>query len=87
LDLNGNGIWEGCEIDTCIHDFGGLKDDIPAIGDWNQSGKDKIGVYRKGQWFLDLNGNGVWEGCGIDFCSAPFGGLYEDSPIVARHRK
>ncbi|MCX5910582.1 MAG: hypothetical protein NTV04_01515, partial [Deltaproteobacteria bacterium] len=87
LDLNGNGVWDGCEIDTCISAFGGLKDDIPVIGDWNQEGKDKIGIYRKGQWFLDLNGNGVWDGCEIDFCSAPFGGLQADSPIVARHRK
>ena len=87
LDLNGNGVWDGCEIDTCIDAFGGLKDDIPVIGDWNQGGKDKIGIYRKGQWLLDLNGNGVWDGCEIDFCSAPFGGLHGDLPIVARHPK
>ena len=87
FDKNNNGVWDGCGIDTCIDAFGGLKDDIPVIGDWNQGGKDKIGIYRKGQWLLDLNGNGVWDGCEIDFCSAPFGGLHGDLPIVARHPK
>jgi hypothetical protein len=87
LDLNGNGAWDGCEVDACIGPFGGFKDDIPVIGDWNQSGKDKIGVYRNGQWFLDLNGNGVWDGCEVDFCSPLFGGERGDNPLVARHPK
>jgi len=35
---------------------------------------DKIGVYRPstGEWFLDLNGNGVWENCGTDHCVSTF---------------
>jgi len=87
LDLNGNGVWDGCEVDACIEAFGGSKEDIPVIGDWNGDGKDKIGVYRKGLWFLDLNGNGGWDGCEVDFCSVPFGGLPGDLPTVARHPK
>ena len=87
LDKNNNGVWDGCEVDACIDAFGGLRDDIPVIGDWNQSGKDKVGVYRNGQWFLDLNGNGTWDGCEVDFCSSPFGGVRGDKPIVARHPK
>jgi hypothetical protein len=33
----------------------------------------KIGVFRNGQWFLDLNGNGTWDGCVTDGCYASFG--------------
>ena len=41
----------------------------------------KIGVFRNGQWFLDLNGNGAWEGCGTDGCYASFG-LPTDIPVT-----
>ena len=39
----------------------GLPDAIPVVGDFNGDGKDEIGVYYKGEWFLDLNGNGQWD--------------------------
>ena len=32
-----------------------------------------VGVFRNGQWFLDANGNGTWEGCGTEFCFTGFG--------------
>jgi hypothetical protein len=34
------------------------------------SGKDKVGVFRPstGEWLLDFNGNGKWDGCGVDAC-------------------
>jgi hypothetical protein len=37
---------------------------------------DKIGVYRPstGEWFLDLDGDGVLESCGIDYCVSSFSG-------------
>ena len=34
---------------------------------------DKIGLYKDGAWYLDKNGNGVWDGPVID--SAPFFGI------------
>ena len=34
---------------------------IPVTGDFNGDGVDEIGVFIDGQWFLDLNGNGVWD--------------------------
>ena len=37
----------------------GMAGDIPVTGDWDGSGITKIGVFRNGSWFLDLNGNGV----------------------------
>ncbi|MEN6557155.1 MAG: SdrD B-like domain-containing protein [Thermoguttaceae bacterium] len=34
---------------------------IPVTGDWNGSGATKIGIFLAGQWFLDLDGDGVWD--------------------------
>ena len=83
LDNNGSGTWDGCGVDTCLPAFGGSADDIPVVGNWNGdlSRKEKIGVFRDGQWFLDLNGNGAWDGCGTDACYASFG-MTGDIPIV-----
>jgi hypothetical protein len=32
-----------------------------VVGNWNASGKKRIGVFRHGQWFVDSNGNGVFD--------------------------
>ena len=80
LDKNGNGIWDGCGVDTCIDSFG-LPADIPVAGDWTGTGIAKIGVYRQGQWLLDKNGNGIWDGCGVDTCIDSFG-FPADIPVV-----
>jgi hypothetical protein len=34
----------------------------PVIGDWTGSGMMRIGVFRDGVWYLDLNGNRRWDG-------------------------
>ncbi len=39
----------------------GLPDGIPLAGDFNGDGIDEIGIYRRGHFFLDLNGNGRWD--------------------------
>ncbi|MBN2022004.1 MAG: carboxypeptidase regulatory-like domain-containing protein [Pirellulales bacterium] len=39
----------------------GMPGAIPVTGDFNGDGIDEIGVFLDGQWFLDLNGNGVWD--------------------------
>ncbi|MEA1950817.1 MAG: SdrD B-like domain-containing protein, partial [Planctomycetota bacterium] len=33
----------------------------PITGDFNGDGRDEVGVFIDGQWFIDLNGNGVWD--------------------------
>jgi hypothetical protein len=68
LDYNGNGQWDGCGTDSCIH-FG-MSGDLPVAGDWDGSGSGKVGVFRPstGWWYLDYNGNGQWDGCGTDRC-------------------
>lgn len=30
--------------------------DVPVLGDWNGDGTTKIGLFRKGTWYLDLDG-------------------------------
>ena len=39
----------------------GMSDGIPIAGDFNGDGLAEIGVFFEGQWFVDLNGNGVWD--------------------------
>ncbi|MGE5303985.1 MAG: hypothetical protein ACM3TN_11770 [Alphaproteobacteria bacterium] len=43
----------------------------------------KIGVFRPatGQWFLDMNGNGGWDGCSVDKCLGSCG-IAGDLPIT-----
>jgi hypothetical protein len=84
LDRNGNRSWDGCRLDLCIESFGSAGD-LPAIGDWDGAGKSNVGVWRPGtgQWFLDYNGNGVWDGCSVDVCVAAFG-MAGDIPVVGK---
>jgi Divergent InlB B-repeat domain len=72
IDANGNGIWEGCNIDLCLGPFG-LSGDLPVAGNWTGTGLANIGVYRPttGEWLLDVNGNGQWDGCNVDQCLKP----------------
>ena len=37
----------------------GQAGDIPVVGDWNGDGVEDVGVYRRGTWILDANGNHV----------------------------
>ena len=35
--------------------------DVPVMGDWNGDGRLKVGVFRKGAWLVDWNGNYRWD--------------------------
>jgi len=39
----------------------GVDDGVPVVGDFNGDGNTDIGVYRYGAWFIDVNGNGIWD--------------------------
>ena len=80
--MDGDGTWDGCGIDKCIGAFGGLHVDRPVTGDWTANGRTKIGIYRNGAWYLDRDGDGIWDGCGMDTCVDSFGGFAEDIPVV-----
>jgi hypothetical protein len=84
LDTDGNKTWNSCPIDRCVAAFGSPGDQ-PVIGDWHGSGKSSIGVFRPstGEWFLDFNDNGTWDGCDSDLCVASFG-AEGDIPVVGK---
>ncbi len=74
LDLNGNFQFDGCAVDACLPQFGAPAD-LPVVGDWDGMGQVRVGVFRPstGEWFLDMNGNGAWDGCTVDMCVSSFG--------------
>jgi hypothetical protein len=84
LDANGNGTQDKCRVDICLKNFGN-KGDLPVSGDWDGTGKVRIGVFRPstGEWLLDINGNGKFDGCTIDACPGPFGHV-GDLPVVGK---
>ena len=84
LNTNGNKAWNGCKKDACRGPFG-LSGDVPVSGDWNGTGESKIGVFRPstGEWFLDSNGNGQWDGPGVDLYISQYGRA-GDLPIVGK---
>jgi hypothetical protein len=80
LDYNGNGTWDGCGTDRCLQI--GLNGDVPLVGDWDGRGTTKVGAFRPsdGTFYLDFNGSGTWDGCGVDRCLQI--GLNGDAPLV-----
>jgi len=62
LDTNNNGIWDPTS-DTMLAWSGlGLQpNDIPVTGDWNGDGITETGIFRNGDWYLDINNNGIWD--------------------------
>jgi len=66
LDYNGNGVWNGAVVDR-MYNFG-MTGDIPISNDWNSDGRTEIGIFRPSthQFYLDYNGNGVWNGAVVD---------------------
>ena len=39
----------------------GLEGGTPIVGDFNGDGVTEVAIFYNGQWFIDLNGNGVWD--------------------------
>ena len=39
----------------------GIRGGIPITGDFDGDGKFEVGVFKDGQWFIDLNDNGIWD--------------------------
>lgn len=58
LDKNGNGAFDW----TDGFYYFGLAADQAVAGDWTGDGRVRLGVFRGGTWYLDLNNNGRWDG-------------------------
>jgi hypothetical protein len=82
LDYNGSGLYDGSLADRYYQFMTPVAGDIPVTGDWTGTGTTKIGIYRPstGQWFLDMNGNGVFDP-GTD-AVVNYGGLAGDVPVT-----
>jgi hypothetical protein len=67
--------------DTTVSTFippGGIQaGDVPVSGDWTGSGHTRVGFFRPsvGQWYVDLNGNGTWDGLSGGDIMYTFGGI------------
>jgi hypothetical protein len=74
--------WNGKPTDI-LGIFGiGMPGAIPIVGDWNGNGKNEIGVYIDGIWFLDMNGNWQWDGEGVDVRGVFGVGVPNAIPVV-----
>jgi len=63
-DADNNGEWSPDSLggtDLQVGSFGTMAM-APVVGDWNGDGLKTIGTFEKGQWYLDMNGNDLWEG-------------------------
>lgn len=76
LDLNADGGQPERTIQF------GLLGDMPVVGDWNNDGRDDVGVVRENRtrggldWYLDLNNDGVFAERVVQY------GLLGDKPVV-----
>ncbi|MGB7347302.1 MAG: SdrD B-like domain-containing protein [Pirellulaceae bacterium] len=52
---------DGKRIDASKSMTLGEKDATALTGDFDGDGSDEAAIYAGGQWFVDLNGNGVWD--------------------------
>jgi len=39
----------------------GTSEATPLVGDFNGDGRDEVALFRDGVWWIDLNGNGIWD--------------------------
>jgi Beta-propeller repeat len=77
LDYAHDGLYDGQSLTgEAIHY--GNPGDIVILGDWNQSGRVKVGVFRNGLWILDSNGNGILDAADRQFNFGQAG----DIPVV-----
>ena len=41
--------------------FFGMAGGRPVVGDFNGDGVFEVAIFYQGEWFIDINGNGVWD--------------------------
>jgi hypothetical protein len=92
--VNGNGTWEGCNVDRCVQSFG-RNGDRPVIARRIAAGTDTAAIFRpvevtasgkrvrtlQGLWHMDSNNNGNLESCDMDQCLGPYGDQ-GDLPVI-----
>jgi len=53
---------KGLDMITDLFDGFAVPGDQLVIGDWTGNGMLRLGIFRDGKWYLDLNGNRHWDG-------------------------
>ena len=85
LDANGNGTYDGTAGGDYAFAFG-APGDVPVVGDWTGDGVTKVGMFRRGFfWVLDSVDPSVTNATGsAPLIAFPFGGIAGDVPIVGK---
>ncbi|HBJ35416.1 MAG TPA: fibrinogen-binding protein [Planctomycetaceae bacterium] len=52
---------KGNRVDVGVAMSLGDDNAVPLVGDFNGDGIDQVAIFIAGQWFVDLNANGVWD--------------------------
>jgi len=65
VDANGNGKWDGPNIDIKIKGFGSANNQV-AIADLDNDGVGELATFRAGTWWVDKNNNFKWDGPKVD---------------------
>jgi hypothetical protein len=76
LDIDGDGALTA-NVDVSVSY--GLRNDVPVCGQWGSTKKTQIGIFRDGQWDVDVNGDHNWNAS--DDRGWLFGGA-GDIPVV-----
>ena len=67
LDLNENDSWDGNAGGDRVEFFvAAFTGGVGFLGEWNQLMNDSVGRYVNNEFFLDDNGNGIWDGIPSD---------------------
>jgi hypothetical protein len=75
IDQNDNNAWNGAAGGDLKRTFlGSVQPYTPITGDWDGDGDDDLGAFANGTHYLDLNGNGVWDGVAGGDVSVNFAG-------------
>ena len=84
LDINRNGILDGCRKEECPSFNIYVTGDLHVTGDWTGSGTTQLGLFRPstGEWFLSRDGNRSWNNCKKDTCITNFGGAAGHLPVI-----
>jgi hypothetical protein len=54
--MDGDNAWSSADIEFLY----GTAGDKPVVGDWTGNDEERIGVFRNGQWWLDIDGDHQW---------------------------
>lgn len=75
LDKTGDYLWNTGDVAFPF----GINSDTPVVGDWTGSGVYRVGVFRGGVWYVDINGDNSWT-WGVD--AYYYYGIPGDIPLV-----